>query len=282
VITGLIDTLPDQVRCEQDAWIEQFLVEQAQLLDVDALRRVARRVEATVDPDGLLKDVEYRRRRRDLRLTVRPDGSSHGEFEGTAEFTEWLRTVLDVLARPRPEANGVKDPRTAGQRRHDGLLEGFKLMARANQLPRCAGVTTTVLLTMTDHAYATGEGTATTAHGVLLHAKEAQIPHWIPPKWRDQDQVPIRNQAHDPTEPTRLSRRQSGRGIGLDPGWVASRYGIQRAEILGGQVNVQGAEDVCELVRTADLHETCFALSNHRMGSSAILSTPSARPSIMA
>jgi hypothetical protein len=55
VITGLIDTLPDQVRCEQDSWIEQFLVEQAQLLDLDALKRVARRVEATVDPDGLLK-----------------------------------------------------------------------------------------------------------------------------------------------------------------------------------------------------------------------------------
>jgi hypothetical protein len=25
-----------------------------------------------------------------------------------------------------------------------------------------------------------------------------KIPHWIPPKWRDPDQVPIRNQAHDP------------------------------------------------------------------------------------
>jgi hypothetical protein len=84
---------------------------------------------------------------------------------------------LDVLARPRPEADGEKDRRTAGQRRHDGLLEGFKLMARANQLPRCAGVTTTVLLTMTDHAYATGEGTATTGHGVLLHAREAR--RWI-------------------------------------------------------------------------------------------------------
>jgi hypothetical protein len=218
--------------------------------------------------------------------------------------------VLDVLARPKPEANGVKDTRTAGQRRHDGLLEGFKLMARANQLPRCAGVTTTVLLTMTDHAYATGEGTATTGHGAILDAREAQrwiggdarifpvklgpmkqveeygttqrlfteaqrlamiardsggppanegvaggggcsfpafdappqwteahhvipyaeggatsvdsgvllcgydhdqherngwrciminkIPHWIPPKWRDSEQVPIRNHAHDP------------------------------------------------------------------------------------
>jgi hypothetical protein len=75
VITGLIDKLPDAVRCEQDSWIEQFLVEQASILDLDALKRVARRVEATVDPDGLLKDVEYRRRRRDLRFTVRPWGS---------------------------------------------------------------------------------------------------------------------------------------------------------------------------------------------------------------
>jgi hypothetical protein len=83
VITGLIDTLPDQVRCEQDSWIEQFLVEQAQILDLDGLRRVARRVEATVDPDGLLKDAKYRDRRRDLRFTVRPWGSPRlrGRFE---------------------------------------------------------------------------------------------------------------------------------------------------------------------------------------------------------
>jgi hypothetical protein len=85
--------------------------------------------------------------------------------------------VLDVMARPKPEVDGRKDPRSAGQRRHDGLLAGFKLMARANLLPRCAGVTTTVILTMTDHAYATGEGTATTGHGVVLHATEAQ--RWI-------------------------------------------------------------------------------------------------------
>jgi hypothetical protein len=175
------------VRCEQDAWIEQFLVEQAQLLDLDALKRVARRVEATVDPDGLLKDAKYRDRQRDLRFHRAPMGVPPlaGEVpvisrvKGPAEFTEWARTVLDVMARPRPEVDGEKDPRTAGQRRHDGLLEGFKLMARTNQLPRCAGVTTTVLLTMTDHAYAyaTGEGTATTGHGVLLDAREAR--RWI-------------------------------------------------------------------------------------------------------
>jgi hypothetical protein len=25
-----------------------------------------------------------------------------------------------------------------------------------------------------------------------------KVPHWIPPTWRDPDQVPIRNWAHDP------------------------------------------------------------------------------------
>jgi hypothetical protein len=25
-----------------------------------------------------------------------------------------------------------------------------------------------------------------------------KIPHWIPPKWRDSEQRPIRNHAHDP------------------------------------------------------------------------------------
>jgi hypothetical protein len=174
VITGLIDRLPDAVRCEKDVQVEEFLVKQAQILDLDALKLIARRVELTLDPDGKLKDTDYRRRHRDLRFTVRPDGSSRGEFEGTAEFTEWLRTVLDTMARPRPEANGVKDTRTAGQRRHDGLLEAFKLMARANLLPRSAGVTTTVVLTISDHALTTGEGTATTGHGVILDAREAQ------------------------------------------------------------------------------------------------------------
>src|SRR6185437_15732361 len=106
VITGMIDRLPDTVRCEQDLACEQLLVEQAQILDVDALKQVAQRLDATINPDGVYSDVQHRC----LRLQVRPDGSSHGQFEGTAEFTEWLRTVLDTPSRPKPEQDGVKDP----------------------------------------------------------------------------------------------------------------------------------------------------------------------------
>jgi hypothetical protein len=42
----------------------QVAAAQAQILDVDALRQVAHRLALTLDPDGLLKDVEYRRSRR--------------------------------------------------------------------------------------------------------------------------------------------------------------------------------------------------------------------------
>jgi hypothetical protein len=75
------------------------------------------------------------------------------------------------MARPRPETDGVKDPRTAGQRRHDAMLDAFKLLARADQLPNAAGVSTKVLLTMSVDAFETGDGTATTGHGVILPAK---------------------------------------------------------------------------------------------------------------
>jgi hypothetical protein len=177
VVVGMIDTLPDAVRCEQDLACEKLLVEQAQILDVDALKQVAVRLDATLDPDGAHKDVQYRRRHRDLRLQVRPDGSSHGEFEGTAEFTEWLRTVLDSTARPAPEKDGVKDPRTPGQRQHDGLLDAMKLLAKAELLPDAGGISTTVVLTITNEAAATGEGTAVTGHGIVLPTREALL--WL-------------------------------------------------------------------------------------------------------
>jgi hypothetical protein len=81
------------------------------------------------------------------------------------------------MARPKPEVDGQKDPRTAGQRRHDALLDAFKLLTRADQLPNAAGVSTKVLLTMSLDAFETGEGTATTGHGVILPAK--QVLMWL-------------------------------------------------------------------------------------------------------
>jgi hypothetical protein len=88
-----------------------------------------------------------------------------------------FRAFFDAMARPKPEVDGQKDPRTAGQRRHDAVLDGLKLLARAELLPQAGGVTTTVTLFMNQDAFETGGGTATTGHGVILPAK--QVLMWL-------------------------------------------------------------------------------------------------------
>ena len=67
----------------------------------------------------------------------------------------------------------MKDPRTAGQRRHDGLLDALLLALRSEQLPPCNGVTTTILLTMTADQAATRTGLATTGHGATMPVEQA-------------------------------------------------------------------------------------------------------------
>ena len=86
---------------------------------------------------------------------------------------ERLLTVLDPLAKPRPATDGVKDPRSPGQRRHDGVLDLLELTQRAELLPDIAGVSTTVILTVSAEEWANGSGLAQTGHGALIPTSEA-------------------------------------------------------------------------------------------------------------
>jgi hypothetical protein len=67
----------------------------------------------------------------------------------------------------------VKDLRSPGQRRHDGLLDILLLALRSDQLPPCNGITTTILLTLTADQAATGVGLATTGHGATVTVEQA-------------------------------------------------------------------------------------------------------------
>ena len=62
------------------------------------------------------------------------------------EAAEHLLVALTALAGPKPATDGTPDPRTAGQRRHDALLDLCQLGMRARLLPTSGGVTTTVVL----------------------------------------------------------------------------------------------------------------------------------------
>ncbi len=120
-----------------------------------------------------MKDVDYRAQHRDLTVRQRPDGSCSFTGEGTAELAEFLLLSLDAFGKPTPEVDGVKDPRTAGQRRHDALLQALKLNVRARALPSIAGVTATVVLTMSAEDFERRRGLARTGHGALVPVPEA-------------------------------------------------------------------------------------------------------------
>ena len=173
LIVETVEALPDAVRKEHEERVERDLVEFARRFDPTTLAKTARRITALLDPDGILQDSEYRHRRRHLDLHRRADGSGYGSFELDAECAEALQTVLTALGAPKPDTDGAQDVRTAGQRRHDALLEACKLTMRAGLLPSTAGVTTTVVLTATVEEF-TGDGLVTTGTGALIPAHEAR------------------------------------------------------------------------------------------------------------
>lgn len=173
VVVDTIEKLPDEVRGEHGEQIERDLVQFAEQFDAINLAKLAERISAYYDPDGRLKDVDYREKHRSLIVQQRVDGSSRTVIEATAELTELLLTHLDALAKPHPEADGVKDPRTAEQRRHDAVLEALKLNLRAQQLPAVGGVTATIVMTMTVDEFEQRKGLARTGHGALVPVPEA-------------------------------------------------------------------------------------------------------------
>ena len=98
----------------------------------------------------MLADEAYRDRHRALTIAQRVDGSAHVQGELTAPCAEALLTMLDSLAAPRPETDGVKDTRTPGERNHDGLLDGLNRLLVDGGLPSTGGVNATILLTITE------------------------------------------------------------------------------------------------------------------------------------
>ncbi len=82
--------------------------------------------------------------------------------------------MLDSVAKPAAsEQDGTRDPRTPGQRRHDGLQDALLTLLRSGDLPACNGVAATIVLTMTDQQAETRTGLVTTGHGALISVEQA-------------------------------------------------------------------------------------------------------------
>jgi hypothetical protein len=172
-IATCVDKLPDAVAADYDRVIERDLVEHAKVLDPRQLAAAAHRIAYLHDQDGVLADEAYREKHRALTIAQRVDGSAHIEGELTAPCAEALLTLLDSLAAPRPEADGVKDPRTAGERNHDALLDGLNRLLVDGGLPATGGIRATILLTMTEEQL--GQRTLEEVEDQARHRPDPQL-----------------------------------------------------------------------------------------------------------
>ena len=172
-ITATIDHLPAAIQAELDTTVEGILLGHAHDLDPKLLRVAARDLAAALDQDGILAQHRDRQRHRALTVHQHADGTAtlHGRLD--AICTELLLTYLDSAARPRPAANGSKDPRSAAQRRHDAVNDAFHTLLRSGVLPDCGGVVASIMLTMTEQQLSSHHGTVTTGHGARITVPEA-------------------------------------------------------------------------------------------------------------
>ncbi|GAA4360516.1 HNH endonuclease signature motif containing protein [Angustibacter luteus] len=103
---------------------QTFLLDQSAAFDASKLTRIAAYLRHRLDPDAderLARDEAARERARTLSIHTLTSGMVHLEGALTPECGAALRTAIDAWSAPQPAADGSPDPRTAAQRRHDGL-----------------------------------------------------------------------------------------------------------------------------------------------------------------
>jgi hypothetical protein len=178
VVVTAVDRLPGNPGLRTAA--ERLLLEHARDHHATDLARLGRRVVERLDPDG-----EDRRDERALEreeraahhsrfLSIGPDGIGGVRVtgRGTVEDAAWLKTVLTPLAAPQPAAEpgacggvpgtvrstdscGVsgcahdgRDPREAGARLWDALVDAMRRLAATDLLPESHGATPRVTVTV--------------------------------------------------------------------------------------------------------------------------------------
>ena len=152
IITQALENLPDDVPDELRDRAEAALVEQAQELSPKALARVARHLEAVVDPDGadaaeeraLLREERTAWEKTSLRIQPRFDGTAR--ITGTIPETDAhrLRTYLESHTQPcKLEGETLRPDQRLGHAFCE-LLEHID----PNTLPSHGGDATTVMVTI--------------------------------------------------------------------------------------------------------------------------------------
>ncbi|MGH3646456.1 MAG: DUF222 domain-containing protein [Micromonosporaceae bacterium] len=159
VVADAVEELPEGTDPQMRERAERYLVECCERFDPHQVAKLGRRILDVIDPDAAdeyegerLAELEKRAwRRRELRFT--PDGHGSVFVRGRldVESAAVVRRALDPLAKPRPADTGRPDPRSAGARTADALVELCRRALVAGGLPVQRGERPQLVVTI-DHA----------------------------------------------------------------------------------------------------------------------------------
>ena len=140
VIAKTMIALPGGISTEQERAAEADLAGYAKVYDPVTLANLGRHLIHTLDTDTLAEREQRAHRRRQVHLVDLGDGNTRLSGRLDAESAAMLRAALDPLAAPNPAADGTQDPRTAGQRTADALVELARRANNEGSLPAGHGV----------------------------------------------------------------------------------------------------------------------------------------------
>ena len=173
VIAQTVQALPEPLRPEHRGSIDAALSALGGELDPGGLKVAGERILGYLHPDGSLTPDRIHQRDRHAEMQRHPDGSGRLTAQLTPACYALWETVLEPLARRRPDTGQGPDDRSDGQRLHDALEDAAKRLLRIGELPSTAGVATTLIITMTIDQLETRAGQATTYHGGTISIDEA-------------------------------------------------------------------------------------------------------------
>ncbi len=140
VIAKTMVALPGGLSTEQERAAEADLAGYARQFDPVTLGKLGQHLIHTLDTETLEEREQRAYRRRELRLVDIGDGTTRICGQLDTESSAMVRSVLDPLAAPCPAADGTADPRPAGQRMADALVELARRAAEAGTVPAGHGV----------------------------------------------------------------------------------------------------------------------------------------------
>jgi hypothetical protein len=173
-ITGIVAGLPSKADAAAKREAEAFLLARTGTFNAHDLRRMGKRLDACIDPDGKLDREEAARERRGATIRDNYDGTQTLTWRDTDENIATVKAAMSAISAPQPGPDGGRDPRVPQVRRADALLDLVAQALRKGRGPRVRGERPRLVITATAETLRTGSGFGTTASGEDLSGHAVQ------------------------------------------------------------------------------------------------------------